>query len=280
LDGHEAFLQAAGGDAARVAHLVNGTAADATPLERELIVLARKTCEQPARLTPSDLNPIRELVGDGAIDYAVTAGAFHFINRIADLLHVDPEALPESLRRFELLRRWSVRAAAVLLARMDLRNRTYPTSYEEALRSIAPIFERDTGRAPAEEFAPVRSRAKVIEILRLALEERDTRSSLDRDTVSRIHRTVEATLPARIEDAEGFHPRPPDPVAAFAFVGTRYAYRTTADMIDALRRQGFDDLGILDLAIAVADANQWARMHRLLGLDERLFYLHAAPPAH
>jgi hypothetical protein len=44
-------------------------------------------------------------------------------------------------------------------------------------------------------------------------------------------------------------------------------------MIDALRATGFDDLAILDLAIAVADANQWARTHRLLGLDPALFYV-------
>jgi hypothetical protein len=38
-------------------------------------------------------------------------------------------------------------------------------------------------------------------------------------------------------------------------------------MVEALRQAGFDDLRILDLAHAVADANQWARVHRLLGLD-------------
>jgi hypothetical protein len=62
-------------------------------------------------------------------------------------------------------------------------------------------------------------------------------------------------------------------MAALAFVGTRYAYRTTVDMIDALRQKGYDDTGILDLAIAVAEANQWARIHRLLDLDPAIFYL-------
>ena len=77
-------------------------------------------------------------------------------------------------------------------------------------------------------------------------------------------------------DAQGSHPVPDDPVEAFTFVGTRYAYRTTKQIIDRLRQTGYDDLGILDLAIAVADANIWARIYRLAGLKPELFYLHIA----
>ena len=44
-------------------------------------------------------------------------------------------------------------------------------------------------------------------------------------------------------------------------------------MIGRLRQKGYDDLGILDLAIAVADANLWARIYRLEGLKPELFYL-------
>jgi hypothetical protein len=80
-------------------------------------------------------------------------------------------------------------------------------------------------------------------------------------------------MPENAEDMEGLHTRPDDPIEAFAFLGTRYAYRTTKPMIDVLRREGFDDLGLLDLAIAVADANQWARLYRLLDLPAELFYL-------
>ena len=84
---------------------------------------------------------------------------------------------------------------------------------------------------------------------------------------------MEKALPATVIDAQGFHPFPDDPIEAFAFVGTRYAYRTTKHIIDNLRQTGYDDPGILDLAIAVADANQWARIHRLTGLKPELFYL-------
>ena len=186
---------------------------------------------------------------------------------------MDPEALPESLRRFELVRRLGVRIAAWILGRMDLAIRNYPVTYDEALASLTPVFERAAGRAPGDDFAVLRSRPKVIEAIQLALEERVGRSSLDRETLARVHRTVEAALPSRVEDSEGFHSRPADPVEAFAFVGTRYAYRTTEDMIAALRRRGFDDLGILDVAIAVADANQWARLYRLTGLAPELFHV-------
>ena len=195
-------------------------------------------------------------------------GVFHFINRIADLLHVDAETLPERLRRFESIRRLGVRVASRILARGDLRNRPYAVGWDEARSRIAPLLERhDAGALRA--LAP---RPKLVEVLQLALEERG-RSSVDRPTLARIHRTVEAALPVAATDVEGFHTRPADPVEAFAFVGTRYAYRTTAEMIDALRRAGYDDLGILDLAIAVADANQWARTHRLLGLPPDVFYV-------
>jgi hypothetical protein len=151
---------------------------------------------------------------------------------------------------------------------MDLAERPYPTSYDEAVAAIAPRLE-----VPREQLAPLATRPKIIEALRLALEERELRSSLDRATVARIQATVETALPRTVAEAEGFHARPVDPVEAFAFVGTRYAARTTPDMIAALRAAGYDDLGILDLATAIADANHWARFHRLVGLPPRLLYV-------
>lgn len=237
------------------------------------MTLVRKTYEAPACLTQADLDPLRDLVGDGAVDYALVIGAFHFINRIADLLHVDPEALPAALRRIEPLRRLIVWASSFLLAKMDLKNRADATSYEEAVARIAPGFERATGCPLGNLLESLRTRPKVIEVLHHALEERDVRSSLARNTIAGVQCTVERALPHGLEETQGLHRRPSDPVEAFAFVGTRYAYRATEGMVDALRDVGYDDLGILDLAIAVADANQWARLHRLLGLAPDLFYL-------
>lgn len=253
--------------------LLQGTATDATPLERALIQLVRKAYECPVQLEPRDLDPVRVLVGDGALQYALVVVVFHWINRIADLLGVDLELLPKSLRRLELLRRLAVRAGGWLLRRMDLANRPYPWSYEEAVSRIAPLLERALGRCATQELAPLRSRPQLIETLHLALEERDGRSSLDRTVLATVHQTVEEALPASENDVSGFHVPSTDPVADFAFVGTRYAYRMTPARIDALRRSGYDDLGILDLATAVADANLWARMFRLVGLRPALFYL-------
>ena len=259
-----------------MAALLDGTARDATALERALVDLVRPAHEAPALLTPRDLAPVRAAAGDGALDYVLVLGSFHFINRVADLLGVDPEALPETLRRFELVRRVGVRIAARLISHMDLANRAYAPSWEAAMQRAAPLVERSLGRPAGDALAPLRARPKMLEVLALALAERDERSTLDRGTLARVHGTVEEVLPRSLADSTGFHARPQDPVEAFAFVGTRYPARTTPAMIDALRRDGRDDLSILDLAIAVADANNWARMYRLLELPPELLYV--TPP--
>jgi hypothetical protein len=251
-----------------VVPLLAGRAADATPLERALVGLVRRAHEAPASLAPGDLEPLRGVAGAGALDYLLVLCAFHFITRVADLLAVPPEALPSTLRRFEPLRRLGVSVASILMRRMDLAPRPYPTSYEDARARL----EAALGRRLGDAVEPLRPRPKLVEAIALAVEERD-RSSLDRDTLAGVHRAVERALPCSVEESTGFHARPPDPVEAFAFVGTRYAYRTTGDQIAALRQAGLDDLGILDLAVAIGDANQGARLHRLAGLPRDLFSL-------
>ena len=253
--------------------MIGGLAANVTPVERELMILVKKTFEIPARLKPSDLDPIRKIAGDDALDYLLIIASFHFINRIADLLDVPLEGLPKTLRRFEFLRRLTVRLGGVLLAKMDLANREYRISEENALTNLRFQLAAASEMELESELAAFKPRPKLVEVFQLLLEERDSRSSLDHKILAKIHAAVEKALPASIIDAEGFHPIPDDPIEAFAFVGTRYAYRTTKRMIDALRQKGYDDLGILDLAIAVADANMWARTYRLAGLKPELFYL-------
>jgi len=178
--------------------------------------LIRKNFDCPARLVPADLDQLREIVGDGALDYTLVIGLFHFIDRMADLLHVAPEALPKSLRRFEFLRRLTVRIASLIMSKMDLQNRKFNSSYEETLENITPLFEQAMGRKPGDVFAPVKSRPRLIEVFRFILEERVIHTSLNRETLANIHRTVEDALPADIEDAKGFHERPENPVEAFA----------------------------------------------------------------
>ncbi len=253
--------------------MLDGAAGDVTPLERALVGLMRKAHEAPALLGPDDLRPVRAVAGDAALDYVLVLCAFHFINRIADLLAVPPEALPLALRRIEPLRRLGVRAAGLLLGRMNLRNRPYATGFDEVRQRV----ETARGAPVGDALEPARPRPALLESIALALEERVRVTSLDAATLARVDRAVAAALPRAAGDVAGFHARPADPVEAFAFVGTRYAHRTTDSMVAALRAAGFDDLGVLDLAIAVADANQWARMHRLLGLPPDL--LAVAPAA-
>jgi len=229
-------------------------------------VLIRRCFESPAGLTTVDLEPVRAVSGDSALTWTLVIGAFHYINRIADLLHVDSEFLPEPLLRFPMLRRAGVFLGSKLLASMDLTNRRFEDSFESACRKMAPVFLRASGREPRDDLEPLRARPQLVEVLRHSLEERDERSLLSRQECARVHALVEQALPRGIDEAEGFHPRPQDPVEAFIFVGTRYPARTTPAMIAALAAAGYDDLRILDLAHAIADANQWARVHRLLGL--------------
>ncbi len=276
-DAHEAMMEAAGGKASRADKLLEGEASNATPLELALTALARKAQAQPKLLSTGDLDALRALVGDSALDYALVVAGFHFVNRVADLLDVDPEGLPEGLRRFEPLRQFAGKGAALLFRKaMDLSTRPYDKSYDEALEGVAPVFERVVGRALKDDLEALRNRPTLVEAIQIMLEERES-SNLDAAVLARIDRAVEDALPATAEEAEGLHARPEDPVEAFAFVGTRYAYRSSEAMINALHREGYDDRGILELAIAIAHANQWARLRRLLGGQAFLSFLVPLP---
>lgn len=153
---------------------------------------------------------------------------------------------------------------------MDMGNRQYPYTFEEALENLRPLLGDDDGGMSNTGLEAFQARPKILEVVQLLLEEKANRSSLDGDTLTKVHHTVEKALPENNDDAQGFHELPADPIERFAFMGTRYAYRTTKEMIDRLRKVGYDDTGILDLAIAVADANMWTRIYRLFGLDAGL----------
>ena len=219
---------------------------------------------------------MRKIVGDDVHDYLLVIASFHFVNRIADLLDVPLEGLPKPLRRIKFLRRLTLRVAGFLLSKMDLANREYLLTYDNAMINLRSSLKSTSEKELESAMAVFKPRPKLVEVFQLLLAERDSRSSLDRKVLAKIHAAVEKALPATVIDAQGIHPIPDDPIEAFAFVGTRYAFRTTKQMIDGLRQEGYDDLGILDLAIAVADANLWARMYRLVGLKPELFYLDPA----
>jgi len=216
------------------------------------------------------------LVGDGALEYALVLCSFHSITRLADLLGVKPEA-PEPLRRIEALRRLVVRVGGLWLRIVGLAGPSYSKSYEQALEDIRPVFEETLARSPDDDFEALRSRPQILEAIQRLLEEQVHRSSLGRTALHRVHRIVEDSL-LPVEDTPAMSALPQtDPISTFVELGTRYPYQTTAASVQALRETGLDDLGILDLAVAIGDANMWARLYRLLGLPPELYYLGDGP---
>jgi hypothetical protein len=165
----------------------------------------------------------------------------------------------------------TIRAAGLVLRTIGMEGQNYPRSYEQTLENIRPLFEQAVGRPPGDDLEVLSPRPQLVEAVQLILDEQLKRSSLPRSTLIRVHRIVEEQLLSGNEalDATRAHD---DPIDAYAATGTRYPHRTTAATVDALRETGFDDLTILDLAVAIADANMWARFHRLLGLSPEIYY--------
>ena len=64
-----------------------------TARQRALCDYAAKLTREPASMTATDLNPLREAgLSDGAIlDVVEVAAYFNYINRVADSLGIDPE---------------------------------------------------------------------------------------------------------------------------------------------------------------------------------------------
>ncbi len=227
--------------------------------------MVRAAHERPATLSPADLSALCAVRGDAALDYIPVLAAFHFVNRIADLLGVREEVpLQGTLRKIESARRVIVALATREMAKMDLRSRSYGASFDETVQRFFP------GTAARERLAVLAPRPKLVEVLAIQREERADATALPGDVRGAVAELVEAALPRAAEEAYGFHTRPADPVEAFVFVGTRTPRRGSREMVEALRRAGFADGAILELAIAIAEENAWARVRRLLGLDPSL----------
>ncbi len=246
--------------------LVDGSARDATPVESALIRLARRSCEAPNELCPADLEPLRQLVGDDADDYVTVLLAFHFVNRIADLLGLKTELLPSGLRRFELVRKASVRLMGMFMSKMDLSPRSYDASFAQARAALQAILPR-ADDALCGRFA---ARPQILEVLQLVAEAR-SQTGLTDSQITQIEDGVEAALGSTSTNI------PREPFEAFIWIGTRQAWRSTAARVAALRAAGYDDRAILDVSIAIAEANQWARAWRLWGLPADLLRSASVP---
>jgi len=225
---------------------------------KALVTLARKTVFTPAALVPDDLAPVVAAYGQrGALEIVSYVASFHFINRIADLVGIQSD-VPLVQPRWTWLRRLGVRMQGWTMGRfLDLSNR------DAGVDADAALAEAEAVLGP---FPPgYRELVKAPNVAAFLTTVADVMRRLPSDLVGRVTPVVAAALPANEEDATGFHARPSDPIDALAFVGTRYAARTTDAMTDAIRDQyGMDDAALTDLFYAIAMRNAFERMDRLL----------------
>jgi hypothetical protein len=231
--------------------------------EHAIATLAHASAMTPAQLAPGDLAPVVSAYGvGGALEIVAVLALFHFVNRVADLVGIRSD-LPLIQPHWHWLRRVGVRLQGAMMQRfIDLSNRPVDIDVAAALAEAAAVL----GPLP-DGYATLDQAPNVAAFLTAVA--RVVRQ-LDPAMLDRVSCVVADALPASDDDATGFHPRPADPLDALAFVGTRYAVRTTDAMVDAVRRQhGYGDAELTDLFYAIAMRNGLERMHRLL----------AAPPA-
>lgn len=219
----------------------------------------RKTVREPARLEPADLAPLLDRFATaGTLELVTVLGAFHFINRIADLVDV-PSDLPLIQRDWPRLRRLGVRVQAMGLRWLvDLRSR--PADVDAA--ALLADLEALRGGALPPGYAAMSEAPSTVASFHAMMRELP---SVDADLLARVTRAVAAALPATEEESTGFHARPSDPLDALAFVGTRYPARTTDAMVGAVRAAyGLGDAELTDVFYAIAARNAVERLDRLL----------------
>jgi len=229
------------------------------PEERAIEVLVQKSVRAPCRLEPADLVPLVELLGtSGALEVVAMLGAFHFVTRVADLVAIESE-LPIVQRRWRWLRSLGVRLQSRVFRRMiDLANQAVDVD----VRALLAETERVRGAALPSGYAAMHAAPNVAAWAhRLTIE----LPSLDAAMLERVTRGVAAALPAREEESTGFHARPAEPLDALVFVGTRYAARTTDEMVGAVRAAyGWGDAELTDCFYAIGSRNAFERVDRLL----------------
>ncbi len=229
------------------------------PTERGIEDLVKKSARTPARLGPDDLAPLVALVGtSGALEVVAMLGAFHFVTRIADLVGIEPE-LPIVRRRWRWLRSLGVRVQSRVMRRMlDLSN--------QEIDADVPALLADIEAVRGERLPPgYRSMTAAPNVAAWAHRVTIELPRLEPAMLAQVSAAVAAALPASEEEAIGFHARPSDPVDALAFVGTRYAVRTTDSLVEAVRKErGWGDSELTDLFFAISARNAFERVDRLL----------------
>ncbi|MGH7803708.1 MAG: hypothetical protein ACREQJ_05125 [Candidatus Binatia bacterium] len=229
------------------------------PDEAAIDALVRKTVRAPARLEPADLDPLVALLGvGGALEVVAMLGGFHFITRIADLVGIESD-LPIIQRRLRRLRMIGVRIQAMIFRRMlDLENAPVEVDVDAALAETARL----RGEALPAGYAAMREAPNVAGWVHRPTAELPT---LEPEMLARVTAGVAAALPASEAEATGFHALPVDPLDALVFVATRYAARTTDEMVDAVRAsRGWGDAELTDCFFAIGYRNAIERVDRLL----------------
>ncbi|MEE8310825.1 MAG: hypothetical protein V3R77_01120, partial [Candidatus Binatia bacterium] len=186
--------------------------------ERALVELVEKTVFGPAHLGPADLGSVVAEYGrSGAVEVVSMLGAFHFINRIADLVGIQSD-LPAVQPRWAGLRRAGVRLQGWVMGKMlDMANRPVEIDVDAALERVSRVL----GSLPAG-YEDLREAPNVAAYLTTIA---DVTERVDPEIIARVTPVVADALPTCEDDATGLHSRPADPIDALAFVGTRYVVR-------------------------------------------------------
>lgn len=233
---------------------------DLEPHELAIQEIVRKSVEAPARLCPDDLLPLLRTLGRiGTLEVTAMLVAFHFINRMADLVGIRSDIPLIAPNRWRSLWSLGVRLQGLALRRVfDFTNRAPEGVDTDA---ILEHWKRIRKAPLPAGYEAMRESLGVAAWLGSAIK---SYPLLDPAMVERVNAEVHAALPSCREEARGFHPRPEDPLDALAFVGTRYPARTTDEMVEALRRKySWGDPEITDFFYAIAMANCFERLDRL-----------------
>jgi hypothetical protein len=249
-------------EAGRVEAIAGERAApvDLEPHELAIQEIVRKSVEAPALLCPDDLLPLLRTLGRiGTLEVTAMLVAFHFINRMADLVGIRSDIPLIAPDRWRTLWSLGVRVQGFALRRVfDFSNQA-----PEGVDADAILDKwRHIRKAPLPPgYEAVRESPGVAAWLGSAIQ---SYPLLDPAMVERVNAGVHAALPSCREEARGFHRRPEDPFDALVFVGTRYPARTTDETVEELRRQySWGDPEITDFFYAIAMANCFERLDRL-----------------
>ena len=251
-------------------------AAGLSEAERTIVRVAGKATREPSAITENDVAVFAAATGSRGnfVEAASVVAQFNFITRIADALGVELE-IPEALRRFELGRRLAIRLAAWLMRRkIDFRARDIAAADpQQTLAAMERLFVGELGfRERPGYFDRLAARPYLLEAQARMVEAFLTKNELGRATVMQVARVVASlTGETSLEEASQrwiernpAAASPPQALLGFARDVTLHAYKVTDERVEALRRAGFADAQILDLAAIASSFNASARLAVLL----------------